>query len=763
MEEYSVIGKRVPLKDAPEKVTGRATFVADMKLPGMLHVKILRSPYPHAKILRVDVSKAEAFPGVKAVLSKNNAPWVKMPVTYGGPRDKRAFDEKVRYVGDEVAAVAAVSKKVAKEALKLIKVDYEKLPAVLDPEEAMKPDAPLIHEDKAKNIGWPTLAESGDVEAGFAEADHVFEETFRTPAQRHASLETHCCIASFDATGKLTVWSPTQNQFHLRGHLAEYMDLPMSKVRVIKPYLGGGFGSKLDMLVEHICALLAKMTGQPVRLVLTREEEFSATLSRLASIVKLKLGVKRDGTLTGIKANVVSSTGAYMYKPAVMMVTVRTLISIYRCSNVKAEGYCVYTNLISAGAMRGFGSPQAHFAMESMMDIIADKLGIDPVELRLKNSKNVGDTSMSGTIIGSCGLAECLAKGAEQIGLESGSRVEKVGDVKQQGIGMACFTHRGGTVNTMPDYSAAFVKLNEDGTAHLFTGVADLGTGSYTTLAQIAAEELGLSLDAVDVIAGDTDNAPHDEGAYASRTLYVAGSAVKAAAADAREQLLSRAAEKLNVTPADLNVSGGRIFVRENPEMGVAVEEVTREAREAKKGAMTFLGKATFENYNAAQSFGAQFAKVEVDTETGEVQVLKMVAIHDIGKAINPMVVEGQIEGGLQQSIGYALMEDPIFDEKTGRMLNPNFADYMVPTALDMPHIEMGLVETNEPSGPFGAKSTGELTVLGGAPAIANAIYDAIGIRFTELPITPERVFRALKGKGRSTSERRQGGQSKFA
>ena len=679
------------------------------------------------------------------MLSRNNAPRIKVPVSQYAPRDKVVFDDKVRYVGDEVATVAAVSKEIAEKALKLIKVEYEELPAVFDPEETMKPGAPLIHDDKERNSAGSIEMSSGDVEEGFREADYIFEETFRTPSQRHASMETHCAISSFDSAGKLTVWSPTQAPFLLQELLAEYLDIPMSKVRVIKPYFGGGFGSKLDMLVEHICALLSRMTGHPVKFVFTREEEFTATLSRHADIIRLKVGVKKDSTLSAIKAHLISNEGAYLYKPGPSGLAGRGLTKTYRCPNTKYEGYRVYTNLMSGGAMRGYGNLQAHFAIESMMDMIAEKLGIDPVEFRLRNYKQQGDMNFADLPITTSGIAECLTNGIEQIGWggrgEPGSSVS----VKKRGIGMACCTHSSGPSFTQPDYSAASIRINPDCTAHLSIGIADLGTGSITTLAQIAAEELGINLEAIDVISGDTSTTSFDSGIFASRTLYTAGNAVKAAAADVKRKILLRAAEKLEIDPKALEFKEGRIYIKATPEKGVTYTELIRDASRAKKGDITFMGEASFENTAHPPSFGAHYAEVEVDTETGQVEVLRIVVLQDNGKAINPTVVEGQIEGALQQSIGFTLTEDPVLDKLTGKMLNPNFANYMVLTALDMPRIDIGLVETYESTGPFGAKGMSELPISGTTPAIANAIYNAIGVRLTELPMTPERILKALK------------------
>lgn len=748
MEEYSVVGKRLPLKDAPEKVTGRALFTGDMTLPGMLYARILRSPYAHARVLRVDTSRAERLPGVKAVLSRNNAPRIKVPMTLGMPSDKVAFDDEVRYVGDEVAAVAAVSELIAGEALKLIKVDYEELPAVFDPEEATRPGAPPVHEDKPDNIGILRATESGNVETGFREADYIFEETFRTSSQRHASMETHCALASFDAAGKLTVWTPTQVPYQVQAILAGYLGIPMSRVRVVIPYCGGGFGGKLDMLVEHTAALLSRMAGQPVKLVLGREDEFSATLCRQPFVINLKMGVRRDGTLTAIEAHATSNEGAYMYKGLIIIaIAGNSMTRVYRCPNTKYEGRGVYTNTTPAGAFRGFSSPPAYFAVESMVDMIAEQLGMDPVEFRRKNFRTVGEPSRVGTPITSSGFDECLSRGAELIGWERRGRPGESGGTKKRGMGMSGIAHGSGKRPSESDYSTAFVRINEDGTAHLFIGTADLGTGSNTTLAQIAAEELGLSLDDVGVTAGDTDATPFDEGAMASRTLHVAGGAVRAAAADARHQIFSRAAGKLGVQPEALEVKNKRIFIRDDYGKGLAISELAREARKAKEGAITFLGKASFEDPVSAQTFGAHFAEVEVDTETGRVEVLKLVAVHDVGKAINPLVVEGQIEGGATQGIGYAMMEEPVTSNSTGEMLNSSFSSYLIMTALDMPEIESGFSEPVDPTGPFGAKGVGEPPLEGVAPAIANAIYNATGVRLMEIPITAEKVLKALRDK----------------
>ncbi|MBI4285477.1 MAG: molybdopterin-dependent oxidoreductase [Chloroflexi bacterium] len=744
MDEYATIGKRIPAKDAPEKVTGQARFTGDMILPGMLYARVLRSPYPHARVLRVDTSEAERLPGVKAVLSKNNAPRTRVPVTFRLPPDRVAFGERVRYVGDEVAAVAAVSEAVAEEALRLIKVEYEELPAIFDPEEAMKADAPLLHEDRERNLAASFNGGTGDTEAGFREADFIFEETFRVPAQRHASMETHCAIASFEPSGRLTVWTPHQAPFLLQDALAQYLGMPLAMVRVIKPPIGGGFGAKLEMLVEHICALLSRMTGRPVRLVLTREEEFTATVSRHACIVKLKIGARKDGTLTALAARTVSNEGAYLYQRGPLAVMCRVLTGTYRCPNTKFEGFGVYTNTMSGGAYRGYGHPQALFALESMMDIVAERCGIDPVALRLKNFRGAGEIGYTGLPISGSGLAECLARGKDQIGWERRHSTGQSTGSRKRGIGMACLIDVVGAPISGADCSSASVRINGDGSVLLSAGTAELGTGSDTTLAQIVAEELGVSADAVTVVSGDTGSTSFDRGAYANRTLYIAGNAVRNAAVAAKQRLMAWVAQRLNVTPEALDFQGGRVFVRASPEDGVTYIEAVKEAART-GGIVDFVGEGSFTNTVFPFCFGAQFAEVEVDTETGQVTLLRLVALQDTGKAINPMVVEGQLEGALHHGIGYALTENPVLDDRTGAMFNNDFAGYMVLTALDMPQIEVGLVETNELTGPFGAKGMGEAPQNATAAAIANAVYNATGIRFFDLPLTPERVFQALQ------------------
>lgn len=743
MEEYSVVGKRFPLKDAAEKATGRAKFTGDFKLPGMLHAKFLRSPYPHARVLRVDTNEAERLPGVKAVLCKNNAPRTKVPAVFNEsrifdlPRDKVLFDDKVRYAGEEVAVVAAVTEKIAEEALKLIKVDYEELPALFNVKEAMGPDEALIHEERDSNVASPLIIASGNVEEGFKEAEHVFEEVFETQSQRHAAMETHCCVASFDMAGNLTTWASHQTPHALQELLSEYLEIPLSKLRVIKLYLGGGFGGKLDMLIEHTCALLSRMSGRPVKIVLNRREDFSCTVTRHADVIRLKVGVKKDGKLTAMRVHLLSDVGGYFFHKSVLGVTARTFLGYYRCPNVKFEGHAVYTNHAIAGPMRGYGHPQALFALESMLDVVADSLGIDPIEVRLKNFVKPG------------GLPECLSRGAKKIGWETRHNPTASKGEKRRGIGLACFTNGAGTGGRIKDYSAAVVKFYGDGTAQLITGATDLGTGCNTSLAQIVAEELGLDLEDVAVTTGDTGGTLFDSGAFASRTLYICGLTARAAAADAKGQFLAWAANKMGAEAENLEIKGKRVYNILDPKEGVDLCETVREAAEDLTGKAThFVGKSFLLNPGHGHSYGAEFAEVEVDVETGQVEVIKVVAEQDVGKAINPMIVEGQIEGAIQQMTGYALTEDAIFGEKTGEMINADFVSYGFLAPTDMPDVQVGLVEHADTTGPYGAKGMAEGATGGIAPAVANAIFNAAGVRLTDLPMTAEKIHKALGTRG---------------
>jgi xanthine dehydrogenase molybdenum-binding subunit len=756
-EEFSVIGKRLPRLDAPDKVLGRAQFTTDIKLPGMLHGKVLRSPYAHARVLKVDISRAEQLSGVKAVVTREDAPrnpYILFPPGVWLP-DQYLFDEKVCYVGDAVAAVAAIREDIAEEALDLIEVEYEELPVVLDPEEAMSPEAPLIHEAERNIAVGPVISKIGDVEKGFQEADYIFEDRYRTSRHCQCQMEPHTAVAYYEPNGMLTVWSSCQTPFPLKEFLSRWLEIPQSKVRVIAPHVGGGFGGKINTAAEGSAVLLSRKAGRPVKVQYSREEVFHSGTTRHPFIVELKTGVKRDGTITARQAKVILHCGPYSnFGPEVLTWARMCYEALYNVPNISFEGYVVYTNSSLTGAYRGFGNPQVTFAMESQMDSIAEKLEIDPIELRKKNHIKVGDIVYQGNWhISSCGLDECLDRAAEQIGWK-GKRTAKqpaTNNTKRRGIGMACMIHGSGGANLFleaPDVSACFVKCNPDGTVDLLLGLPDIGQGSTTAMAQIAAEELGVRLEDIRVTTSDTAVTPYDFGSGASRATYITGNAVKTAAAEAKQQILEKAAEMLEASPEDLEARDRRIYVKGSPERGLALAEVLLQCEFA-PGATRIIGKAVYTPPQSLPIFAAHFAEVEVDIETGQVKILQMVAAHDCGRAINPMAVEGQIEGAIHHGVGYALSEVLVLDQ-FGVPQNPSFMDYKILKATEMPRITPIIVEAPDPGGPFGAKGVGEPGMVASAPAITNAIYNAIGIRFKELPITPEKILKALREKGQA-------------
>jgi xanthine dehydrogenase molybdenum-binding subunit len=750
-EEFSIVGKRLPRVDALEKVTGRGKFVVDMKIPGMLYAMIVRSPYAHAKVLSIKPERAKKLPGVKAILSMEDVPRISYdsscpPILNEAIRDQYVFDEKVRFVGEGVAAVAATSEDIAEEAIKLIKIEYQELPAVFDPEEAMKKDAPRIHSFE-HNVAGKVDFEFGDLNKGFKEADYIFKDRYTTSRVQHCSLEPHACICSFNESRKLTVWTSTQIPFRARIWMAIVLDMHVGDIRVIKPHTGGGFGGKEEICQELICALLSKKTGKPIKSVYSREEEFYATRTRHPCIIELETGVKKDGELTARQIRAILNTGAYAsHGLGVLRVLSSTFLVLYRSPNVRFNGCCVYTNTPVAGAMRAFGAPQVTFAVESQMDTIADKLEIDPIKLRLKNAMRTGDV-VPGTnmVIGSCGLKECLEKGAKKIHWETRQKPGKASGIKKLGLGVAQCVFQIASVSLWPEHAAAFIKMNEDGTADLLTGASDIGQGSSTVLAQICAEELGIRLEDVHVTEGDTAITPFELGTYGSRVTYTVGGAVKAAAADAKRRLLQSASRILGADPSDLEVKNGLILVTAKPDKTMPIAKVIGASQSSKSGATSIIGSASFEPAANAFAFGAQFAEVEVDVETGQVRLLKIVAAHDVGRAINPMAVEGQIEGGVHMGIGYTLTEELIIDKATGKTRNPTFLDYKIPGSLDIPEIFAIIVEDPDPNGPYGAKGIGEPPTIPTAPAIANAIYNATGARIKELPITPEKILKSLK------------------
>ncbi len=765
MGDYSVVGKSLPLIDSVAKVTGGAKFVGDLFLPGMLTGQILRSPHAHARILDINVSQALKLPGVRAVVTGKDTPGIK----YGALdhlRDEHPLAiDKVRYIGDEVAAVAAVDEETAREALDLIHVEYEPLPAVFTPEEAIKPGAPCIHDHVENNLSLALRIPIGDVEAGFAQSDFLFEDSFETQFVSHCALEPHTSLACFDSGRQITLWSSTQGPFYLRRDLALTLNIPMAKVRVIKPFVGGGFGGKREMLASDFCAaLLALKSGRPVKIAYDREEEFSATRRRVPMRVYLKTGVKKDGTLMAKHCRVFADGGAYNGRgPMIVASGASQMTLVYRFPHFLFEGYHVYTNNPVTSSMRGFGNNQIRFADDSQMERIAKELSISPVELRLRNARQPEETTLMGAKVTSCGLRQCIQKVAERSHFyESRARTDPHGSSRRgplRGTGIASAAYVSGAKLFFPhDTSSAFVKLEEDGSACLVTGASDIGQGANTVLAQLLAEELGIFAEDVRVISADTDATPMDLGAYGSRSTFVAGNAVLAAARDAKQQLLEVAAEKLETDSADLELKDHRIRVKGSPQKALSFQETVSASLNSIKG-MPIMGRGYYNpptdydpkarrgNVSAAYSFAAQAAEVEINPETGEVKVLNLVAAQDCGFAINPMATEGQIEGSISMGLGQALYEDLVMEE--GRTVNPSFAEYKIASARDMPPIESHLVQTIDPEGPYGAKGIGEMTQVPTSPAIANAVYDAIGVQVKSLPITPEKILAAIKERDR--------------
>jgi 4-hydroxybenzoyl-CoA reductase subunit alpha len=756
MHKLNVVGKRSPMLDALEKATGQARFTDDLSLPGMLFGKILRSPHPHAKILHVDLSGALKVKGVQGAISGKDIPRKKYGIVPMAKDEYALAIDKVRYIGDEVAAVAAASLDAAEEAISKIRVDYEVLPAVFDPLESMKPGAPVIHEEVPNNISASIRKEFGNVEKAFLESDFVFENDFETQAINHAPLEPHAALSTADHSGKVTLWSSTQIPFFLRRNLATTLDIPESKVRVIKPKVGGGFGQKIDLYAKDFCAaFFAMKMKKPVKFVYEREEMFTSTRQRHPFRIRLKTGMKKDGTIHAQQFRAIADGGAYNSTAPLMITLACYFIMLpYRLENLLFEGYHVYTNKPVGGAMRGHGIPQVRFAVEAQLDMISEKMGIDPLEIRLKNAFLAGEPHPAKLLVQSCGFSDTLKKAAEGIGW-----AEKRGKLPfGRGVGLAGASFPSGVSNMSHISSGAVVKIERDGSITLLTGAADIGQGAETVISQIAAEELGVLLEDIRITAADTEITPLDPGTFGSGVTLRAGNAARMAASEARGKLLEAAAEKMEADIKDLEIRDRRVFSKENPERGMSFQEAVKVYQYSDRP-MPIVGTGSYMppakepttllkedgNFSPAYSFMTQAAEVQVDTATGKITVLNMVAAHDCGRAINPMLVEGQLEGSVVGGMGQALYED-VMTEK-GQVLNPSFLDYGIPTAMEAPSINSVEVETDDPEGPFGAKESGEGTQLAPAPAIINAIYDAIGVRFNILPVTPEKVLEALQKK----------------
>jgi xanthine dehydrogenase molybdenum-binding subunit len=736
MPEERVLGKNYPRVDAADKVSGRSQYAGDVYLPGMLIGKVLKSSRLHARILRIDTSNAEQVPGVRAVITGKDVPDVRFGS--GAVKDRRVFAlDRVRYVGEPLAAVAAVDEIAALEALDLIQVEYEDLPAVTDPIDALKPDAPLVHEHLPRYEGYAagmggnvcTILDSdrGDVDRAFAEADSIFEDTFRSQGINQGYLEPMACVANVEPSGRINVWTSTQGPYAVRASLAAVLQMPIARLRIIPMELGGGFGAKLRLCLEPYPVFLSLKTGKPVKIVATREEVFTLSGFRLPTTVYLKTGVLKDGTIVAREAISIFDMGAYL--GAGVQSGVSHTIGPYNIPNHRVRSYAVYTNKIWAGSYRASGVADVTFAVESHTETIARKLSMDPWEFRMKNILKEGDIAIQGGLIPRNGLQQTLEAIKARMHWPRKSE-------EGNGIGLAVCQWRSGS-----GPSTASISINEDGTLSLLTGSVDI-TGTDTVLAQIAAVVLGVDMQQVIIARRDTDVAPFTGPSGGSRIVYSQGKAVQMAAEDAKRKLIALAAERLQVPPEALACARGRVYVADSPERGYSLGELARLSFTSKAGPI--LGTASLSSMPFAPVFNAQAAEVKVDRETGTVRIVRFVQAQDVGVAINPMAVEGQIEGGAVQGIGRALSEEVAI--QNGQILNPSLTTYLMPLAPDIPAIENVLVEVPTEEGPFGARAVAEPPGFGPPAAIANAIEDAVGVRIKELPLSAEKILCALQG-----------------
>lgn len=730
-EDLKLVGKEITRIDGYDKVSGTARFTFDIELPNMAFAVTLRSPHPHARIKKIDTSKALKLPGVLEIITFENVP--KIP-WYGGSTS--LFDPHLRYVGDEVACAAAETRHIAEEALKLIEVEYELLPFVVDAEEAMKPGAPRLYEKGNLYRGEPFKYSRGDIKKGFAEADVTLKDTFITEVIIHNPAEVHCSVANWDGE-RLTVWDSTQAIFNVRDVIAGSLKLPTSKVRIIKKYMGGGFGCKLEGgKYSVMAALLARKTGRPVKIVLDRREESLAVGNRPDSIQTFKAGVKKDGTLTALTQHTIASSGAHAAGAGCSW-PFRTL---YLCPNMEVEEYSVYINAGRARPHRAPGHVQNTFAFESFIDEVAEKIGMNPIDFRLKNytdkdqAYNLPYTSKR--------LREAYKQGAAAIGWQRRKAPGSDPGPVKRGMGMASQIWWGG--GGPPAY--ATLKLNRDGSVQVLSGTQDIGTGTYTFIAQVAAEVLEIPMDNISVILGDTAVCPYAPISGGSMTAPSVSPAVYDAAQQMKEKLVSAAAAVFDLPEDQVRYSQGTVSAKSDSSKKMTIQEIVRKMRE--RVLVTVGARNANPRGFAINTFGAQFAEVEVDTRTGRVKVLKVVAAHDIGRMLNKKTAENQFHGGIMQGLGIALLEQRIMDKAAGKMLNPNMHDYKIPTIAETPEIEVIIVsEADTKISQVGAKGLGEPAIIPTPGAIANAVYNALGIRIKSLPITPDKVLNALKNK----------------
>ncbi len=769
------VGRSLPRLEAREKITGRAEYSDDLSLPRMLHAAVLQSPHAHARILSCDVSAALSVPGVAATLTGDDIGYHRI-----GPfvKDETAIAKgKVRYVGEPVAAVAAVDPETARRAAALIEVAYEELPAVLSVDEATAGDAPLVHEnfgdlvrvfeaEHDRNVMSVVRIDEGDVGSAWDSCDVVVEGEYETQAQCHAYMEPCSAVADIDANGKITVWSGNQSVFRLQANVAQALDMPMSKIRCVTPRVGGAFGGKMEQTVQPIVAALCRKANRPVKLTLSREQDFEMIRSRHPAKVWMKTGASRDGRLLARAVRIDLDAGAYADdSPGVAGICALFCRGPYHIGNVSVRCRAVYTNKLRAGAFRGFGGPQVAIAGETQIDEIADRLGIDPIDFRIANAVRPGEEWLAGLTLSAPALKECLSRVRDACDWERRRARISGPNGRRRGIGIACLPHISGILT-----SGAIIRILEDGTAVLNTGAVDNGQGSDTVLVQICAAALGLEVGQISLAAADTDSSPYNWGTTASRVTYMAGRAVVSAADAVIEQLKRRAAAMMECAVEDLEMrAGGHIGLKGVPDAQVSYRDISGYAHWVADGpvigsdSLAYDGDALDPKRGVVKGFpfgrigawifAAQAVEVEIDEATGRIVPVEVWSAHDIGRAINPSAVAGQVEGGVVQGVGYALHEEMVWD--SGRLANPSLMDYKIPGTLDSPpKINTILVEVPDDTGPFGAKGVGEPPIVGIAPAIANAVAHATGVRLRRLPMTPERVLRALRG-ARSRGEPR--------
>lgn len=756
-----IVGKNTKRVDGISLTKGKPVFADDVRKKDFLYLKILRSPIAHGKIKKIDTSEAMKIDGVKLILThKDFKPIYYTTAGQGAPEpsphDTLVLDNIVRYVGDRVAVAAATSIETAERALDAIHVQYEELPAIFDIDESMG-NSTVIHPDKEgfnfvfdpmNNIASNIDEELGDVEKAFASSDHIFENTYSTPYVQHAHIEPHVSLSWLDENDRLVIRTATQVPHHVRRIVAEVLEIPIAKIRVIKPRIGGGFGSKQEIIGEELVAAVTLRTGKPARLEYTREEEFTAARSRHPQKITFKIGLNKDHIIQAIDMNILQNSGAYgPHSLTVMSVAASKTLALYKSNHVRIAANSVYTNLPPAGAYRGYGAPQGFFALESMMDEIADALSVDPTQFREKNYFNEGDEVPIAKVLGegregfpvilnTSGIRECLQIGKQEINWST-LRSLKNGKYLKKGVGVATVAQGSGIAGI--DMGSAWIKMNEDGSFNLNIGATDLGTGSDTALAQIAAEVLEVPVKKIIVYSSDTDLTPFDTGAYASSTTFISGAAVKKAAEEVKEQILEQGKKILDIVEAEIinesvvDKNGQKISYADICMKSFYTDHQTQ-----------IQSTASHVSYDSPPPYNATFADVSVDTETGFVTVNKIVSVTDAGQIINPQMSEGQVEGAIPQSLGMALSEFMIFDKK-GRAINRNFNDYHIYTSIDMPEIVAKFVHTDEPTGPYGAKAVAEIPTNGPAPAVVNAIYNACGVRIRNLPITPEKILRGLE------------------